>query len=99
MTRQRSRADSMKAWVSVPEDGDGITRRGIPERKTPFSYVSRTVTPPVSNCDLFLGDKQQNQQNSAKEHAPKSLELTATCSLLSSSIEKEMCETIKENKK
>jgi hypothetical protein len=29
------------------------------------------ITPPVSNCDLFLGDKQQNQQNSAKEHAPK----------------------------
>jgi len=53
----------------------------------------------IGKCDSFLGDKQQNQQNSAKEHAPKSLELTATCSLLSSSIEKEMCETIKENKK
>jgi hypothetical protein len=72
--------------VSVPEDGDGITRHGIPDRKAPFSNLSNS---PFARRQvrLILGKKQQNQQNPERKHAHKSLRLTGHCSVWSSSIE------------
>jgi hypothetical protein len=48
MTRQRSRTHFINSSVSVPEDGDGITQHGIPERKAPsFNLSNSRVCPPT----------------------------------------------------
>src|ERR1700722_6524201 len=48
MTRQRSRAHSTNSLGSALEDGDGITRHGIPEDKAPFPNFSNSrFCPPV----------------------------------------------------
>src|SRR5882762_10162177 len=73
MTRRRSRAHSINLSVSVPEDGDGTTRRGISESKAPFPKFCEVVAPP-GKCGSFLGKKQQNQQNSAREHPALSIQ-------------------------
>jgi len=65
MTRQRSLAHSIKSSVSAPEDGDGITGQGNSQREPAFFVNSRRLL--VCKCDSFLGNKQQNQQNSARE--------------------------------
>jgi hypothetical protein len=73
VTRQRSRAHSINSPGSVPEDGDGAARRGIPERKAHFPII-QIVAFARGQVRLTLGKKQQNQQNSAREYAHKSLE-------------------------
>ena len=75
MTRQRSRAHSTNSSASAREDGDGITLQGILDLNAPFPNLSRRSRLSASKCGPFLSNKQQNQQNSAREQARKNLGL------------------------
>jgi hypothetical protein len=48
-------------------------------------------------CRLFWGNKPKKQQNSAKGHSSKSLDLTRDLFAVVQLYPKEMCETIKES--